>query len=142
MSSLVQDTQEPLPLLPKVRLALEIALTFIVVRWRMRRQVDVEKLTALLRPGSPETVVDPDTLRRTKLLGNRVTLLMRVLPGDTRCLARSLVLIRLLVRRGIGATLVIGVHPGPLFGAHAWVELSNEALMVPIEPGGQRILEV
>ena len=142
MSSLVQDTQEPLPLLPKVRLAVEIALTFIVVRWRMRRQADVEKLTIGLRPGSPEAVIDPDTMRRAKLLGNRVTLMMRVLPCDTRCLARSLVLIGLLGRRGIVAQLVIGVHPGLLFRAHAWVELSDEALMVPIERGGQRILEV
>ena len=142
MSSLVQDTQEPLPLLAKVRLALEIALIFIFVRWRMRRQVDVEKLTALLRPGSLETVVDPDTVRRARRLGNLVVKMMQVLPGDTRCLARSLVLIRLLVRRGIGARLVIGVHPGPTFGAHAWVELGGEPLMVPIEPGGQRILEV
>ena len=138
----MQDTQQPLPLRPKVRVALEIAVTFVVVRWRMRRQGDVEKLTGVLRPGPPETIVDPDTVRRAKRLGNLVVKMMRILPGDTRCLARSLVLIRLLVRRGIAARLVIGVHPGPMFGAHAWVELGGEPLMVPIERGGQRLLEV
>ena len=142
MRSLAQDTQQPLPLVPKVRVALEIGVTFVVVRWRMRRQVDVEKLTHLIRPGPLETVAGPDTVRRARRLGNLVVKMMQVLPGDTRCLARSLVLIRLLVRRGIGARLVIGVHPGPTFGAHAWVELGGEPLMVPIEPGGKRLLEI
>ena len=39
------------------------------------------------------------------------------------CLTRALVLCRLLVRRGVGAELVLGVHTrNGRFAAHAWVE--------------------
>jgi len=41
------------------------------------------------------------------------------LPADSRCLAQSLVLCDLLARRGLAATLIIGVSTEDSFGAHA-----------------------
>jgi hypothetical protein len=46
---------------------------------------------------------------------------------------RSLVLTRLLARRGIASTLVIGTRTTPEFLAHAWVELQGTPLL---DPGG------
>jgi hypothetical protein len=51
------------------------------------------------------------------------------LPGDTRCLVRSLVLVRLLARRGVPARLIIGVTRTGPFAAHAWVERDGRALL-------------
>jgi hypothetical protein len=56
------------------------------------------------------------------------------LPGDTRCLARSLVLTQLLARRGIPSRLVIGARPAPRFLAHAWVEHAGQPVL-PIGDG-------
>ena len=56
---------------------------------------------------------------------------LKLIPGDTRCLARSLVLTRLLARRGIPAKLVIGAQPAPDFRAHAWVECEGEPVLSP-----------
>jgi hypothetical protein len=55
-------------------------------------------------------------------LGRAVSRTLGVLPADSRCLVRSLVLTRLLARRGIDSSLVIGVSVEPRFAAHAWVE--------------------
>jgi Transglutaminase-like superfamily len=57
------------------------------------------------------------------------------LPGDTRCLVRSVVLVGLLARRSVATTLVIGVLPGDRLRAHAWVELDGQALL---DDGGSR----
>ena len=64
------------------------------------------------------------------------------LPGDTRCLMRSLVLSSLLSRRGLESTLVIGARTAPEFAAHAWVEMGGR----PVLPDGgetyRRLLEL
>jgi hypothetical protein len=75
-------------------------------------------------------------------LGQAVARTMRYLPGDTRCLTQSLVLIRMLARRGLGGTLVIGVTPDGGFSAHAWVELSGVALLPPREDVFSRLAEL
>ena len=55
------------------------------------------------------------------------------LPGETRCLARALALHAMLRRRGVGATLLIGVRPraerGCLDDLHAWVLRQGETLI-------------
>lgn len=55
------------------------------------------------------------------------------LPGETRCLARALALHAMLRRRGVGATLLIGVRPraerGSLDDLHAWVLRQGETLI-------------
>ena len=62
-------------------------------------------------------------------LGSIVTKVLDPLPTDNRCLIRSLVLVRVLARRGIGADLIIGVHPADRFAAHAWVEHELQAVL-------------
>jgi hypothetical protein len=50
----------------------------------------------------------------------------RYCPGGASCLVRSLALLRLLRRRGIGAELRVGVgRTAPALEAHAWVELDG-----------------
>ncbi len=56
---------------------------------------------------------------------------LSALPADSRCLMSSLVLTRMLARRGIDSNLVIAVEPGERFGAHAWVEYDGAALLHP-----------
>lgn len=65
-------------------------------------------------------------------LGRAVQRTLRLVPGDTRCLTRSLVLTQLLSRRGIPAKLVIGARATPSFLAHAWVECAGR----PVLPAG------
>lgn len=53
----------------------------------------------------------------------------RRLPYTVKCMTRSLVLRRLLARRGVAAELVIGVrHRDDGFSAHAWVERDGRPL--------------
>ena len=51
------------------------------------------------------------------------------LPGDSRCLTRSLVVLAMLARRGIDVRLVLAARPTPTFAAHAWVERSGRPLL-------------
>jgi hypothetical protein len=126
--------------LGKLRLILEIATMFARVRWRMRRDHDVGRLMENMREGqAPMTSPTVEEVWYGRRMGNVVEKVVRRFPGDTRCLARSLVLVRLLSRRGIGTTLVIGVRSAPDFGAHAWVELAGNPLLMPIEAGGERL---
>ena len=74
-------------------------------------------------------------------LGAAVTRVLGALPRDPRCLRKSLVLIALLARRGIPATLVIGVRHDP-FAAHAWVEHEGRPLLPPAAEPFERLLEV
>jgi hypothetical protein len=64
------------------------------------------------------------------------------MPGDTRCLARSLVLTRLLAGRGIQAKLVIGTRPAPDFLAHAWVEHAGDPVLAPGDGSFGRLVEL
>jgi hypothetical protein len=127
----------------KLRLLGEIVTTFVVVRWRMRAEPNVAALLADLRGGLVETL--PPESVEVIWFGRRMGAIVRRvvghLPGDTRCLVRSTVLVTLLARRGIATTLIIGVRSAPTFGAHAWVELAGNPLLEPIEPGGRRLTE-
>ncbi len=77
---------------------------------------------------------DPRTLAEAHRLGRAVRLTLTLLPGDKRCLARSLVLTQLLAKRRISARLVIGARPAPSFLAHAWVEHAGHPVL-PIGDG-------
>lgn len=70
-----------------------------------------------------------------------VVRVLRALP-DSRCLIRSIVLVEMLARRGVTSSLVIGVSPGPDFGAHAWVELDSAPLLPPDEWRYARMTEL
>ena len=62
-------------------------------------------------------------------LGHPVRRTLDPLPWDSRCLMRSLVLLRMLARRGVVCELVIGVRPGETFEAHAWIGHEGHPLL-------------
>lgn len=71
-----------------------------------------------------------------------VSSVLRLLPTDSRCLMRSLVLTRLLARRGLPSALVIGVTASPEFGAHAWVEQDGRPLLPAHDAIFARLVEL
>jgi hypothetical protein len=128
----------PLPLWGKVSLIAEIVDAYVRVRWHLRRREfpEVLELSRALEPVRSGDPVGDDRLAR----GVRRTL--RLLPGDSRCLTQSLVLTRLLARRGRLSRLVIGVSPGHAFGAHAWVERDDVALLPSFGREFERLAEL
>jgi hypothetical protein len=116
--------------LARAGLAGEIVVTYVGARRELRR-APIEAVLARLRadPSLPPPADAAEGLEEARRLGWVVARTLRLLPGDTRCLTRSLVLTRLLARRGIAAKLVIGARPGPEFLAHAWVECDGEAVL-------------
>jgi hypothetical protein len=115
------------------RLAREIVASYLLVRHALRRQ-PIAVVLARLRDSetiAAEPPGEPDLIA-SRRLGAAVGRLLALLPGDTRCLVRSLVLVRLLARRGIPAKLIIGTRSTPEFLAHAWVEVAGE----PVIPSG------
>jgi Transglutaminase-like superfamily len=115
-----------LPLRAKLRLGAEIFITYVRMRWAMGRtelpQL-VERIRAAGVARGAAGDADPGSL------AGAVMGMLAVLPTDSRCLVRSLVYLSLLARRGVAATLVIGVRSEPSFAAHAWVERDGEALL-------------
>jgi len=141
---LAGDATEPLrrfSSLEKARLAGEIIASYILVRRRLRR-LEFSHAVASIKGGTapaPETISSEAALLGVRL-GVIIERVFRVIPGDTRCLTRSLVLLRMLSCRGIGASVVLGVRTSPEFGAHAWVEHAGQPLLPPIESSGQQLL--
>ncbi len=84
----------------------------------------------------------PGSLEEARRLSHAVARLLRYVPGDTRCLARSLVLTRLLASRGIEAKLVIGARTTPEFLAHAWVEHAGDPVLDPGDGSFGRLVEL
>lgn len=125
------------------RLASEIVATYIQAR-RELRHTPIEAAIAALRadPSLPPPADPADGLEEARRLGWVVARTLKLLPGDTRCLTRSLVLTRLLARRGITAKLVIGARPGPEFLAHAWVECDGQAVLSPGDGSFSRLVEL
>lgn len=104
---------------------------------RARRELSaapIEQTLARLREGAPggRSLAQLAEARR---LASATARTLAYLPGDTRCLVRSLVLTRVLARRGIESRLVLAASTEPEFLAHAWVECAG----VPVlETGGGR----
>ena len=131
-----------LPLATKLWLAAEIVAAYVQVRWSLRRRTLVATVERARR-SAPDAAGSPSsTLPTAYRLARAVGRTLEPLPADSRCLMRSLVLTRILSRRGITSTLVIGTTPGPEFAAHAWIEVDG----LPVLPDGSgeygRILEV
>jgi hypothetical protein len=105
----------------------EIIATYAGVRRSLRRAGLKPTLTALRMPSGPLAEGNPVSTGRR--LGRAVGRTLSLLPTDSRCLMQSLVLTRLLARRGIETRLVIAVRPGGEFAAHAWVEHREVALL-------------
>jgi hypothetical protein len=105
----------------------------------------IEPAVARLRGSTP---TDPDRgdaqeiLYEAWRLGQAVQRTLRLAPGDTRCLTRSLVLTQLLARRGIPAKLVIGARAKPSFLAHAWVEQAGQPVLPVGDESYGRLVEL
>lgn len=114
----------------KAQLALEIFVAYVFVRVSLLRLSFRDALTAARENRHGE--VCELSIPTAQRLGRAVQRILGLLPFDSRCLIRSLVLVRLLSLRGVDASLVIGVAAKPQFAAHAWVELEG----VPLLPSG------
>ena len=118
-----------LSLVRKLVLAGEIVAAYLRARALLSRRDVVEALAELRRPaGRPVEVPDDFEVAR---LARAVVRTLRVLPTDSRCLMRSLVLTSLLARRGLATNVVIGVSFDDGFAAHAWVEEQGQPLLPP-----------
>ena len=139
-------TERALPPHQKLRLAAEIFLTYGRVRWLVARHGLPRAVAVLRRQGSSHALTVPplaDGLSAGARLGRAVGRTLAPLPANTLCLMESLVLLRLLVRRGVQAELIIAVRPGAdELSAHAWIELEEQPLLPPAEEDYGRLLSL
>ena len=126
----------------RVQLAVEILAAYAQARRELRRAPITSVVASLRLNDLPYASPSAHTLAEARQLGRAVTRLLVLLPGDTRCLARSLVLTRLLAKRGIPAKLVIGARSGPDFLAHAWVESDGNPVLSPGDGSFGRLVEL
>jgi hypothetical protein len=119
-------------LLHKARLAGEILADYVAVRRELRHHSLPAVVAALRSGGPPRRPLPADGGR----LARAVVRTLEPLPLDSRCLMRSLVLLRVLARRGVSGQLVIAVRPQERdqLNAHAWVEVRGQPLL---DPAGQ-----
>jgi hypothetical protein len=116
----------------RAMLATEIVLTYCRARWWLFR-LSFPACVAAARevPRSSPTKSADDAAAATRF-GRAVARTLRPLPVDSRCLVVALVVTRMLARRGIASTFVLGVRARPTFAAHAWVEQGG----IPVLPAG------
>jgi hypothetical protein len=130
------------PLPPGARLALtwEIVSAYGVAHWSLRRRGLRDALARLRAQDASDGGTEAaHALAVGRRLGRAVRRTLGVLPADSRCLMSSLVLTRLLARRGIDSQLVISVRPGERFAAHAWLEHDGAPLLPPDMPESGRL---
>ena len=127
----------------RAALGAEIVIAYARARRELRR-VPIEQVVKRLRLSAPAVPEEPKPadLEEARRLGWVVVRTLHFLPGDTRCLRRSLVLLQLLARRGIAAQLVIGARTRPDFLAHAWVEYAGDPVLAPLEGSFGRLVEL
>jgi hypothetical protein len=134
-----------LSLAEKLALGVEILAAYARVRWLLRR-AGVRGAVQALRTSRASKDARTRTAREDELVGLRlgraVVRVLGLLPLDSRCLMRSLVLTRLLASRGISSSLVLGVASEPTFAAHAWVETGDVPLLSPHEPDYARLVRM
>lgn len=122
----------------RLRLAAEILSTYALVRWWLMRSGLLQTLSAARRGAGDGAPVPVESALR---LGRAVQRTLGHLPFDSRCLIRSLVLTRMLARRGLTSTVVFAAKSRPTFEAHAWVEHCGVALL-PTGSGFHRLTEM
>ena len=133
--------RERIPAIGKLRLSAEVLVAYARARRALRRR-NLPAAAAAMRGFSDRGNCPGDSAYGAGLrLGRVVTRVLGILPRHPRCLTTSLVLTALLARRGVPATIVIGVCPDP-FGAHAWVEYRGRPLLEPATAPFERLLEV
>lgn len=124
----------------RLALAAEVVAVYARVRWLLRGD-DVRVAMARLRPAGRDEVNGGDEVTGLRL-GKAVTRVLRRLPVEAGCLPTSLVLYRMLARRGVESSVVIGVRARASFGAHAWVELGGRPLLPRMETEFERLVEL
>ena len=128
----------------KARLAVEIFASYVAARWYLR-QTTLPSVLARLRQVDGRRADLPLPADQGSRLGHAVGRTLARIPGDSRCLVRSLVLVRLLARRGVASALVIAACPqteADDFTAHAWVEVSGRPVLPPGGPGYGRLISL
>jgi hypothetical protein len=125
----------------KARFAWEVVSTYVRARVWLRRY-EIAEAVRLIRGGWKTQPPTGSQLLEAVRLARIVRRTLGALPADSRCLVRSLVLSALLARRGIEATLVIGVRSEPRFESHAWVECGGYALLPTGNGDYARLLEL
>ncbi len=133
----------------RAALAFEILAAYARARRELRR-APIADVVSRLRCAQPAAAArsgshgpaGASALAEARRLGHAVTRLLALVPGDTRCLVRSLVLTRLLARRGIPARLVIGARAAPDFLAHAWVEYAGAPVLAAGDGSFGRLVEL
>jgi transglutaminase superfamily protein len=117
-------------LTPRQKLVLiaEVVSHYVRAR-RLLSRGDLPSVLSRIR-GAPREAPSGDLAGLDDVrLARAAMLVMRLLPGDTRCLMRSLVLLGLLASRDRAATLVIGVRTDETFQAHSWLEVGGRPLL-------------
>jgi Transglutaminase-like superfamily len=130
----------------RVRLAAEILAAYLQARRALRDAPIASVMTTLRtqtpRRGASAATIGEMPLEEARRLGRAVARTLALVPGDTRCLVSSLVLTRLLARRGIPTKLVIGARAAPDFLAHAWVEYAGDPVLSPGDGSFGRLVEL
>jgi hypothetical protein len=130
----------------KAALACEVLGDYVRMRILMRRGTLEETVSRLREPvqrAASPSVGHGENLTVTGIrLGRVVVQTLAPLPTDSRCLMRSLVLLRMMARRGATCRLVIGVSPEPEFKAHAWLERAGQPLFATGGDAYARLLEL
>jgi hypothetical protein len=124
------------------RLALiaEVLITYAVVRRQVRRH-DLPRAVAALREERRPSYVAL-VAREPRALAVAAERVVARIPGDSRCLMRSLVVLAMLARRGVDARLILAARPTPEFAAHAWVERDGNPLLPTRGFGDARLTEL
>ncbi|HEY6551390.1 MAG TPA: lasso peptide biosynthesis B2 protein [Solirubrobacterales bacterium] len=141
-SSATPSAVRRLSLAGRARLASEIVIAYLRAQRELRRAPITAVVERLRSTTTATPSRDPNALEEALRLGRAVSRTLALLPGDTRCLRRSLVLLQLLTRRGIPARLVIAARTDPDFLAHAWVEHDGIPVLVPASDSFGRLVEL
>jgi hypothetical protein len=124
----------------RLELVVEVFVTYVVVRWQVRRR-ELPAAVAALREGRWPRYIAVVGREPRALAGAAERVVARI-PGDSRCLMRSLVVLAMLARRGVDARLILAARPAPRFAAHAWVERNGDPLLPTRGFGDARLTEL
>jgi hypothetical protein len=124
----------------RLALVAEVLITYVVVRRQVRRH-DLPRAVAALRVQRRPSHVAL-VAREPRALAVAAERVVARIPGDSRCLMRSLVVLAMLARRGVDARLILAARPTPEFAAHAWVEREGDPLLPTRGFGDARLTEL
>ena len=131
-----------MPVARRALLGAEIVVAYAQARWRLRRR-DLPTTLAELRSYPADRRLEGEQARAVAVrLAGASRRVMSLIPSDTRCLMRSLVMTRLLARRGVDTTLVLAVRTSDEFLAHAWVEVDGHPVLEPASKPFERLAEL